>query len=334
MNEETTIAKNIRVADEKAAYDAACKKLLSEKIILAWIMKNCLEEYRNCDVDEIAEKYIEGTPQVGEIAVAPDESNKTSMIHGIGTEDTSLTEGTVTYDIRFFAAAPISGELIRLIINVEAQNDFYPGYPLIKRGIYYCSRMISSQYGTEFTESHYEDIKKVYSIWICMNPPKNRENSITRYYISEENLAGHVKERKENYDLMAAVMICLGEEDSDTDVLKLLNVLLSTGKAAEDKCRILEGNFNIKMTQKLESEVSLMCNLSKGVEEKGIQKGIKKGRQEGRQEGIQEGRQEGRREGITAMVSTLKELKIADSIILSKIQEKFHLTEEAARTYL
>ena len=72
------------------------------------------------------------------------------------------------------------------------------------------------------------------------------------------------------------------------------------------------------MTQKLESEVSLMCNLSKGVEEKGIQKG----------------RQEGRREGITAMVSTLKELKIADSIILSKIQEKFHLTEEAARTYL
>ena len=157
MNEETTIAKNIRVADEKAAYDAACKKLLSEKIILAWIMKNCLEEYRNCDVDEIAEKYIEGTPQVGEIAVAPDESNKTSMIHGIGTEDTSLTEGTVTYDIRFFAAAPISGELIRLIINVEAQNDFYPGYPLIKRGIYYCSRMISSQYGTEFTESHYED---------------------------------------------------------------------------------------------------------------------------------------------------------------------------------
>ena len=28
------------------------------------------------------------------------------------------------------------------------------------------------------------------------------------------------------------------------------------------------------MTQTLESEVSLMCNLSKGVEEKGIRKGI------------------------------------------------------------
>ncbi len=315
MNTDTTIAKNIRVADEKASYDAACKRLLSEKIILAWIMKNCLEEYRDCDVEEIAEKYIEGTPQVGEVAVSPDESNRVSMIQGAGNEDTSLTEGTVTYDIRFLAIAPVSGELIRLIINIEAQNDFYPGYPLIKRGIYYCSRMISAQYGTEFKNSHYENIKKVYSIWICMNPPKNRENSITRYYIAEENLAGSVKERKADYDLMAAVMICLGKEgDSGTDLLKLLNVLLSTETCSQDKCQILEEDFHIRMTQTLESEVSLMCNLSKGVEEKGIEKG--------------------RQEGIIAMVSALKDLQIADSIILNKIQEKFHLAEETAKMYL
>lgn len=54
--------------------------------------------------------------------------------------------------------------------------------------------------------------------------------------------------------------------------------------------------------------------LSKGVEEKGIRKGIRK--------------------GIVAMVSTLKELQIADEIILSKIREKFGLTEETAETYL
>ena len=315
MNSDTTIVKNIRVADEKASYDAACKRLLSEKIILAWIMKNCLEEYRDCDVEEIAEKYIEGTPQVGEVAVAPDESNRVSMIQGAGNQDTSLTEGTVTYDIRFLATAPVSGELIRLIINLEAQNDFYPGYPLIKRGIYYCSRMISAQYGTEFTNSHYENIKKVYSIWICMNPPKSRENSITRYYITEENLVGSVKERKADYDLMAAVMICLGKEgDSGIDLLKLLNVLLSTETGSQDKCQILEEDFHIRMTQTLESEVSLMCNLSKGVEEKGIEKG--------------------RQEGIIAMVSALKDLQIADSIILNKIQEKFHLAEETAKMYL
>ncbi len=266
---------------------------------------------------------IEGTPQVGEVAVAADKTNRVSMIQGVGNEDTSLTEGTVTYDIRFLATAPVSGELIRLIINIEAQNDFYPGYPLIKRGIYYCSRMISSQYGTEFTNSHYENIKKVYSIWICMNPPKSRENSITRYYIAEENLAGSVKERKADYDLMAAVMICLGKEgDSDTDLLKLLNVLLSTETGSQDKCQILEEDFHIRMTLALESEVSLMCNLSKGVEEKGIQKGI--------QEGIQKGIDK----GITAMILTLKELQISSDVILKQICEKFGLTEETAETYL
>ena len=144
-----------------------------------------------------------------------------------------------------------------------------------------------------------------------MNPPKNRENSITRYYITEENLVGSVQERKSDYDLISAVMICLGKEaDSGTNLLKLLNVLLSTETGSQDKCQILEEDFHIRMTLDLESEVSLMCNLSKGVEEKGIQK------------------------GIVAMVSVLKELQIADDIILSKIREKFGLTEETAETYL
>lgn len=269
MNIEKTISKNIRIAGNNSDYDAAYQRLLSEKVILAWIMKNCLEEYQNCGITEIVDKYIEGKPQVAEVPAALDETNsaESSIIKGTWTEDKTMTEGTITYDIRFFATTPKSGELIRLIINVEAQNDFYPGYPLIKRGIYYCSRMISSQYGTEFTSSHYENIKKVYSIWICMNPPKYRENTITEYSIVEKNLVGHAKEKTENYDLMSAVMICLGRPDSEnyTGVLKLLDVLLSSEKAPDEKKKILHNDFNIEMSKNLEREVSLMCNLSQGV---------------------------------------------------------------------
>ena len=54
METETTIAQSIRATDALVRYDAACKRLLSEKIILAWIMKSCLEEYRDCTVEEIA----------------------------------------------------------------------------------------------------------------------------------------------------------------------------------------------------------------------------------------------------------------------------------------
>lgn len=271
MDVETTISQGIRTTDDKTQYDAACKRLLSEKIILAWIMKSCVQEFSNIDVKEIAEKYIQGTPQVAEVPVAPDEVNP-SLISGTGVEDSSVNEGTVTYDIRFFAVAPVSGEMIRLILNVEAQNDFYPGYPLIKRALYYCSRMISSQYGTEFTDSHYEKIKKVYSIWICLNPPKNRQNTITRYYIAEDNLIGNVKEQIQNYDLLTAIMICLGDSEGGnyTGILKLLDVLLSSDTSQEDKRQILQNDFDIPMTQTIERTVSLMCNLSKGVEDKGI----------------------------------------------------------------
>lgn len=85
MNEETTMAQGLHVTDESAGYDAACKRVLSEKVILAWIMKSCLEEYKDCEINEIAEKYIEGQPQVSTVPVLPDEEGpEGTLIHGNG----------------------------------------------------------------------------------------------------------------------------------------------------------------------------------------------------------------------------------------------------------
>ena len=286
MDEKTTMAQGLHSTDDSAGYDAACKRVLSEKAILARIMKACLAEYRDCPVRDIEEKYIEGQPQVSSVPVLPDEEG--SVISGLDTEDKSVHEGTVTYDIRFRAIAPDSGELIGLIVNVEAQNNFYPGYPLTKRGVYYCSRMISSQYGREFTGPHYEKLKKVYSIWICMNPPKNRENTITRYRLTEEHLVGEAVEPVQNYDLLSIVMLCLGGPDGENydGVLRMLDVLLSNETSEAEKRRILQDDYDIQMTRTMESEVSVMCNLSKGVMEKGIAKGMEKGRAEGMEKGI------------------------------------------------
>ena len=271
---ETTMAQGLHITDENAGYDAACKRVLSEKAILARIMKACLEEYKNCDVNDIAGKYIEGQPQVSEVPVLPDESG--SVISGMDTEDKSIREGSVTYDIRFRAVVPGTEEQIGLIINVEAQNDFYPGYPIITRGVYYCCRIISSQYGREFTGSHYERIKKVYSIWICMNPPKYRKNSITRYRLVEEQLVGEAVEPVENYDLLSIVMLCLGGPGGGNyeGVLRMLDVLLSNETSEVEKRKILQDEYGIQLTQTMEQEVSVMCNLSKGVEAKGMTNGI------------------------------------------------------------
>lgn len=290
---ENQLAHTIRQTENDARYDKATKKLLANKLVLAHIMKGCVKEYRFCSVEDIAEKYIEGDPEIGTVGVHTDDTNREyhavadNSIVGSNTEDATLTEGTIYYDVRFNAIAPKQGsepeELIRLIINVEAQNRFKPGYPLIKRAIYYCSRMISAQHGSVFTKAEYGKIKKVYSIWVCTNPPEEFQNSITSYSIEAEPLIGNAAEKVEDYDLMSVVMVCLGKPDTDnyTGILKFLEVLLSSRRAADEKKRILTEDFGVPMTTTFEGEVQEMCNLSQGVKEEGIEIGIEKGIEKG-----------------------------------------------------
>ena len=73
MKEENVLSRDISLAGGKAQADAACKKLLANKIILAWIMKHSMEEYRVFEEEYIAEHFIEGDPVIGEAAVHQDD---------------------------------------------------------------------------------------------------------------------------------------------------------------------------------------------------------------------------------------------------------------------
>lgn len=273
---ETALSRDIALVGYSEKLDELCKRILSNKIILSWIMKNCMKEYEDCSISDIAKNYIEGIPQIAKLVVHRDErysggEETIERITGLNTEDSTVTEGKVTYDIRFIAIIPESEEPVHLIINIEAQDNFYPGYPILKRGIYHCSRMISSQYGTEFINSKYENIKKVYSVWICTNPPQYRKNTITKYSMSEINIVGDVQEKTENFDLLTVIMICLGGShyNNYSGILKLLDVLLSTEISVNEKKQILKDEFHIEMTIKLEQEVRDMCDFSAGVEKRG-----------------------------------------------------------------
>lgn len=171
MTQKTIFAKTLEAVDDKARLDEACKQLLSNKMVLAWIMKHTMEEYADFEVNEIVEHYIEGKPKISHVTVHRNSptDKEVGSINGDDTIDKTIEEGMVFFDIRFRAIFPRGEESITLLINVEAQNDFYPGYSLVKRGVYYCSHMISGQYGKEFLGKNYDEIKKVYSIWICIN---------------------------------------------------------------------------------------------------------------------------------------------------------------------
>jgi len=325
MEVETPLAEAIETAGENAQYDKECKRLLSDKYILAWIMKSCLTEYRGCSIKDIAEKYIEGQPSVESVPVAPDKTNP--VIRGLRTEDSSQTEGIVTYDVRFYAYAPGTKKLIRLIINVEGQLRYHTGYPLLKRAVFYGSRMISSQYGTEFTNADYGKICKVYSIWICLSPPEHHKNTITRYRITEENIVGHVREAVENYDLMTVIVLGLGSPDEaegeNTDILRLLSVLLSSELKDSEKKQILREEYAIPITETIERSLKEMCNLSQGVEEKGIAKGLIRGRAEGRAEGRTE-----------TAVSLIRNLMDSMGFSIDKAMSMLKIPEEDRAKYM
>ena len=101
---------------------------------------------------------------------------------GMQNEDTIPGEGTIRYDVLFFARVPY-GNHEKLLVDVEAQKKFNPGYSLVTRGVFYCARMLSSQFGREFTPNDYDDIKKVYSIWICMEAPEYAAGTIVKYFM-------------------------------------------------------------------------------------------------------------------------------------------------------
>ena len=286
---KTEIAKDIERAGVMIQYDAQCKKVLANKYILSWIMKTVIPEYENLSRDFIR-RCIENEPEVGSVFVEPVEDAKEKVkekntkentkekIEGLNTEDKDAVEGRITYDIRFAAFVPKDIGRMKILVNVEAQRKFYPGYPIVSRGVYYDARMIASQNGVEFEEPHYGDIKKVYSIWVCPNAPNYIGNALTLYNIQKVDVIGHAPELKENYDKMSVAMIYLNQKVSrEKGFFDMMNTLLSPDIDVETRKQILRNEYLIPMERGFVREVDLMCNLSQGVFQRGIERGIGRG---------------------------------------------------------
>ena len=297
MTVKSSILDAVEAAGSKARYDAQVKWILGNKPILAWILRDAAEELRGYDIDTITE-CIEGEPLISSLPVHPGKTNA-ERITGMNTENSIPGEGEITYDILFHVMVP-GGSRIKLIVNVEAQKKFHTPYDLVTRGIFYCARMLSAQMNTEFRIPEYDDIKKVYSIWICMDTPQYAENTITRYEISEKKIVGNYTGRA-RYDLLSAVMICLGKADINSEEATLhglLSTLLSERLKPEQKEEILSRKYRIPATAEMKEAINLMCNLSDLVEERGIEKGLKQGIEKGIEQGIEKGIEQGIEQGI------------------------------------
>lgn len=266
-------------ADNHAKIDAVVKRLLSQKPILAYILKYAVSLFAEYATAEI-ELMIEDV-QVSRIPVEPGDTN--DVITGMPQESRIPGEGSLTYDIRFFVRPPgsVTAEYI-LIIDIEAQGKPGQSYFVETRGIVYDARMISEQVGRNITHEHYERAQKVYSIWICMNCPQRDANSISKYGIMEKESYGEIG-YKPRIDLMDVIVIRL-PKDNEEDKAKnpanrltgMLATLLSNAITPEEKLDRMANGYQIPVTEEITKEVGNMCDYSYAIEEIAAEKATEK----------------------------------------------------------
>ena len=295
---------------KEAQYDTHVKRILSNRYILAWILKHATEEFSGLSIKQIAVECIGDDISVSKEKVMPGQTNteteapkRPGRILGMNTEDKVPGEGAIYYDIRFSAYAPGKREATKILLNLEAQKTFYEKYALVTRGIFYAARMISAQLDTEFTAGNYSDMKKVYSIWICMNAPNFIGNAVAEYSIKKQDIIEEIPDVKEDYDKMSILMVYLNGtkkgKDKGEGFIRLLNTLLAPDMTAEEKGKVLSEEYGIEIKDDFGEEVNCMCNLGEGIREEALEEGIELGLKQGIEQGIEQGIKQGLTQGRT-----------------------------------
>ena len=271
----TEIANAVNAAGDKAQYDTRVKRLLAQKSILAHILVKTIDEFKGMKPEDVV-KYIEGEPSISVVPVELGLANmeKTDAtgqrIVGLNTENAEINEGLVRFDIIFYVR--MKNGLSQIIVNIEAQKDEPTEYKILNRAIFYVSRLISSQKERDFVNTNYDDIKQVFSIWICMNMD---DNSLSHIHLTKDEMLKPCN-WKGNLDLLNIVLIGITNEipehDEKYEMHRLIGALLSSELKEQEKLDIIEHEYNIPISQEFREDVSIMCNLSQGIEDKAIAK--------------------------------------------------------------
>ena len=289
---DASIKKTVRASDKDAQYDEKAKKLLGHKIILAYILVNTIEEFREMNPKEVV-NYIEGEPYISVVPVdsgmtnvkkkegekraksgkeLEEDTKTTEQVIGLNTENSEINEGMIRFDIIFYVR--MKDGLSQIIINIEAQKEEPSEYKILNRTIFYACRMLSSQKERDFVNSEYNNMKRVYSIWICMNM---KEHSLSHIHLEEEQIIGSHKWK------------------GDLDLLNI--IIIGIAKSLPEK----EEEYDIPLENDIRKDVKEMCNLSQGIREEAFE--------EGQEYGYREGQEKGEKQKLVRVVTKMHEAK-------------------------
>ena len=163
--------------DEERKTDWAGKKIIQQKIIAGHILAALIPEFEGKSAEWIAANSFERQP--GKPEVSFEKGQDFGVVPGLATEMLGPAGSTAAPDFRFAALAPRHGtsDPEEILISVDIQNDYTPGYPLENRQIFYEADAVQIQKISSEAEN-YRKLKKTYCIWICTRPPQKLENKI------------------------------------------------------------------------------------------------------------------------------------------------------------
>lgn len=164
------------------------------------------------------------------------------------------------------------------------QKDEPTSYNLINRAVFYACRLIASEKQREFTHMNFDDLVKVYSIWIVANM---ESDSVNQIHFIQDTLYGTHKWNCKS-DLINLVIAGITGEmrdeadeavsnDNDGKVLcNMLNTLFATNIKDKERFEKLTHDFQITLDNDLREDMKAMCNLGQELLEKGEIRGVGK----------------------------------------------------------
>ena len=280
----TELKNAVASTDREAQYDASAKRLLGQKYILAHILTKTVDDFRHMNPADIV-PLIEGEPYIATVPLDPGLTNTVTgnspeRLVGMNGENSEIHEGLIRFDIIFYVR--LTDGLSQIIINVEAQKSEPTDYNILNRAVFYVCRMISSQKGRDFENSSYNDIRRVYSIWVCMNMEKN---SMCHIHLTKDDIIDSF-DWKGSLELINIVMIGLAKElpehDETYELHRLLGALLSQDLTVSEKLTIIGNEYDIPVENHFRKDVNIMCNLSQGIKEASFAAGEARGEAQGK----------------------------------------------------
>lgn len=272
MDVNSSIHATMNVIKGSETKDQSVKNIFSYKPIMGNILKYTVEEYKDCSLEKIMECIEGDTIQTGTALI---EEDMAKSIRGEKTEANTADESAATFDILFRSLLPntTGNILVNLHVDFEFQNNYMPGYPIIKRGVYYASRKLSAQLDKIGKNGEgYKNLEKVYSIWICLDKiPKDLQNTVSYYrmqnYKNEGLSVPDMKVNSEEADLLEVVIVRLGKDTSaETGLMDFLYGIFSGDN--QKVLSYIPDSGNVSRQKEVFEMLSLISNAEKNGEKK------------------------------------------------------------------